>query len=135
MAMESSQAWDAMQNGGWRDQKDVPDDPDWMYEIRVPPQDGYGLALKPEYRRLPDHLIERIRTERIQRIDAGKAAWTIMGAFNSRARCAKCGHDRATASFNSANELHFDNHEVIARRCECCGFIWHERPLDAEAVL
>jgi hypothetical protein len=132
--MASSPPWgDASLNDGWRDTKDTAEDPDWMYEVRIPPQDGVGIALKPEFRRLPVEFIERIRAERNQRIDAGKAAWAIMTPFNERTRCVKCGNDRATSAFVSAHELHFDNHEVIARQCERCRFVWHERPIDAEA--
>jgi hypothetical protein len=55
-----------------------------------------------------------------------------MVRFDPHARCGKCGHREASTAYEAAREGLYAGHDVLHRQCRQCGYIWHEKPLDAE---
>lgn len=58
-----------------------------------------------------------------------------MKPFDENAKCVKCGGIDIHTHYKPANEpafmyRHFPKCECIVRRCNRCGYVWVEQPLD-----
>ena len=127
---------EAWENDGWRDTKERPEEPDWDYETGLPQSALGGMAVGHvalKWRRLPEPVIEQLQAQRMQSAQKSAAEWMTMARFDAYRACVKCGHREAATRHHAATEGLYAGHDVLHRQCTRCGYVWHEKPLDAEA--